>query len=57
LAEETLEAAYVVQVLGEALPKLVDRGVVSASDFPLMQALIDIVVHEQPVDLPLDAFF
>jgi glycerol-3-phosphate dehydrogenase (NAD(P)+) len=57
LAEETLEAAFVVQVLGEALPKLVARGVVSAADFPLMQALIDVVVHERPLDLPFDAFF
>ena len=57
LAGETLEAAYVVQVLGEALPKLVARGIVSAADFPLMQALIDVVIHERPVDLPFDAFF
>lgn len=57
LAGETLEAAYVVQVLGEALPKLVARGVLDAAGFPLMQALIDVVVHEHPVDLPLDAFF
>jgi glycerol-3-phosphate dehydrogenase (NAD(P)+) len=57
LAGETLEAAYVVQVLGEALPKLVARGILDTADFPLMQALIDVVVHEHPVDLPLDVFF
>jgi len=57
MAGETLEAADCVLVMGEALPKLVARGVADLEDFPLMGALIDIVVHGQPVDLPLDAFF
>ena len=57
LAGVTLEAAYIVQQLGEALPKLAARGVVGPDDFPLMQTLIDVVVHERPVDLPFDAFF
>jgi hypothetical protein len=57
LAGETLEAAYIVQVLGEALPKLATRGIFGTEDFPLMRALIDVVVCERPVDLPLDACF
>jgi glycerol-3-phosphate dehydrogenase (NAD(P)+) len=54
--EETLEAAFIVQQMGKALPKLTTRGVVAPEDFPLMRALVDTVVHGQPVDLPLDTF-
>jgi glycerol-3-phosphate dehydrogenase (NAD(P)+) len=57
LAEETLEAAEIVLVLGEALPKLTERGVVEAADFPLLRALVDVVSRGRPGHLPLDAFF
>ena len=57
MAGETLEAAECVKVMGEALPKLAARGTVNPEDFPLMQALVDVVVHSRPVDPPLDAFF
>jgi glycerol-3-phosphate dehydrogenase (NAD(P)+) len=56
MAEETLEAADCVVVVGKALPKLEARGIVGPEDFPLMRALVDIVVHGRPADLPLDAF-
>jgi len=57
LAEETLEAAEIVQVMADALPRLTARGVIGAGDFPLMRALANILVHGHPVDLPLDTFF
>ena len=57
MAGETLEAAYIVEVLGKALPKLAERGVISPDDFPYLRALADVIVHGRPVDLPLDAFF
>jgi glycerol-3-phosphate dehydrogenase (NAD(P)+) len=57
MAEETLEAAQIVLVLGEALPKLTERGVVDAADFPLLRALADVVSRGRPGHLPLDAFF
>jgi glycerol-3-phosphate dehydrogenase (NAD(P)+) len=57
MAGETLEAAQCVQVMGKALPKLEARGVIGAEDFPLLRALVDIVVHGQSVALPLDGFF
>jgi glycerol-3-phosphate dehydrogenase (NAD(P)+) len=57
MAGETLEAAECVLVMGGALPKLAARGLVSSDDFPLMRALVDIVVHGRPPDLSLDAFF
>jgi len=57
MAGETLEAAEVVQVLGDALPRLAQRGVVDLQDFPYLRALVDVVVHGQPAELPVDAFF
>jgi glycerol-3-phosphate dehydrogenase (NAD(P)+) len=56
MEEETLEAAFIVQQIGKALPKLTAQGLVAPDDFPLMRALVDTVVHGQPIDLPLDAF-
>ncbi len=56
MEEETLEAAFIVQQMGKALPNLTAQGLIAPDDFPLMRALVDTVVHEQPIDLPLDAF-
>jgi glycerol-3-phosphate dehydrogenase (NAD(P)+) len=57
MAGETLEAAEIVRTMGTALPKLTRRGIVGPDELPLLRALIDIVVHSSPVDLPFDAFF
>jgi len=57
MAGETLEGAQTVRTMGYALPRLEARGVISSHDFPLMRALVDIVVHSRPVGLSLDAFF
>jgi glycerol-3-phosphate dehydrogenase (NAD(P)+) len=56
MEEETLEAAFIVQQMGKALPKLTAQGLIAPDDFPLMRALVDTVVHGQPIDLPLDTF-
>ncbi|NLF00158.1 MAG: glycerol-3-phosphate dehydrogenase [Anaerolineales bacterium] len=57
MAGETLEAAEIVRVMGGALPKLAARGLLSPSDFPLLGALVDVVVHGREAALPLDDFF
>ena len=57
MSGETLEAAEIVKVMGAALPKLTARGVVGPEEFPLLRTLVDVVVHGQPLDLPLDDFF
>ena len=57
MAGETLEAAAIVQVLGDALPKLTERGIIRPEDFPLLRALASVVVHGAPAELPLGAFF
>ena len=56
MAGETLESVEIIRTMGEALPKLADRGLCDRKNFPLIQMLADIVVREQPVDFPLDAF-
>ena len=57
MAGETLEGAEIVRVMGYALPKLERRGLIAADDFPLMQVLVDVIVHGCPIELRLDAFF
>ena len=57
MAEQTLEAAMIIRVMGEAIPKLTTRGILAPEDLSLLRALADFVVHDRPIDLPLDAFF
>lgn len=57
MAGVTLESAEIVRVMGQALPRLVQRGRLRAEELPLMRTLIDVVVHGQPVDILLDTFF
>lgn len=57
MAGETLEAAYVIEQLGQAWPQLIARGALKAGALPLMETLIDVVALGRPLDLPLDAFF
>ncbi|HYL79556.1 MAG TPA: hypothetical protein VEU07_02020, partial [Candidatus Acidoferrum sp.] len=57
MAGATLEGAEIVGVLGRALPRLAQRGVLGAGDLPLMRALVDVVVNARPVEIILDAFF
>jgi glycerol-3-phosphate dehydrogenase (NAD(P)+) len=57
MAGETLEGAAIVQVMGSVVPRFVSRGLVKDGELPLLQALIDILVHGQPVEFALDHFF
>ncbi len=57
MAGETLESAEIVRTMGEALPRLTARGVITLEDFPLLRLLVEVVVHDRAVDLPLDTFF
>jgi glycerol-3-phosphate dehydrogenase (NAD(P)+) len=56
LAGETLEAAACVQVMGQVLPVLEACGAIGPADLPLMRALVGVVVHGHPVELPLERF-
>jgi glycerol-3-phosphate dehydrogenase (NAD(P)+) len=53
----TLEGAAAIQVIGGALPKLTDRGIVDAADFPLMRHLYAVVGENQPLHIPWSSFF
>ena len=44
-------------MIGGALPQLTERGVVAASDFPLLRALYDIIGKDQPLHIPCGAMF
>lgn len=53
----TLEGVAAIEVIGGALPKLTERGLVAPEDFPLMRHLYAVVAEDEPVDMPWDTFF
>jgi len=57
LGNPTLEGAAAIRVIGGALPKLTERGVVDAADFPLLRHLYEVIALERPVDIPFAKFF
>ena len=57
LGHITLEGAAAIRVIGGALPKLTERGIVGADEFPLLRHLYEVIGLEQPLDLPWARFF
>lgn len=53
----TLEGVAAIEVIGGALPKLTERGLVGEEDFPLMRHLHAVVADDEPVDMPWGTFF
>jgi glycerol-3-phosphate dehydrogenase (NAD(P)+) len=53
----TLEGAAAIEVIGGALPKLTERGIIERGDFPLMRHLHSVVVSDEPLDMPWHTFF
>lgn len=53
----TLEGVAAIRVIGGALPRLTERGVVAEEDFPLMRHLHAVVALDEPVDMPWEKFF
>ena len=53
----TLEGVAAIRVIGGALERLTERGVVPPEDFPLMRHLYDVVAKDEPVDMPWETFF
>jgi glycerol-3-phosphate dehydrogenase (NAD(P)+) len=53
----TLEGAAAIEVIGGALPKLTERGIVEEGDFPLMRHLHSVVALDRPLDMPWSTFF
>lgn len=57
LGHPTLEGAAAIRQIGEALPKLSERGIVDPEDFPLLHHLYEVIALERPVDMPWSSFF
>ena len=57
MAGETLEAAEIIRVMGDALPVMESRGLISTMDLPLMRFLINTIVNNKTIEVPLDKFF
>jgi glycerol-3-phosphate dehydrogenase (NAD(P)+) len=53
----TLEGVAAIGVIGGALLKLTERGVIQEQDFPLMRHLYGVVAEDEPLDMPWDTFF
>lgn len=53
----TLEGVAAIGVIGEALEKLTDRGVVRPGDFPLARYLHRIVTRDVALEMPWSSFF
>ncbi|MFT3888090.1 MAG: glycerol-3-phosphate dehydrogenase [Arachnia sp.] len=53
----TLEGAAAIGVIGKALVRLTERGVVAPGRFPLLRHLYEVVGLDRPVDVPWDTFF
>ncbi len=53
----TLEGVAAIQVIGGALPRLTERGVIGAAGFPLLRHLHAVVTRDAPPAMPWGAFF
>lgn len=53
----TLEGAAAIQVVGDTLPKLQERGIISADDFPLLRQLHAVVAKDERLEMPWNSFF
>jgi glycerol-3-phosphate dehydrogenase (NAD(P)+) len=53
----TLEGAAAIAVIGGAMAKLTERGVIAPEDFPLMRHLHAVISEDEPLDMPWSTFF
>ncbi len=53
----TLEGAAAIKVIGGAVLRLTERGVVDETRFPLLRHLYEVVGLDRPVNMPWDRFF
>ncbi len=57
MGDVTLEGAAAIRVVGGALPKLTERGIIGPEEFPLLRHLHAVVGRQQPPRIPWSAFF
>jgi glycerol-3-phosphate dehydrogenase (NAD(P)+) len=53
----TLEGVAAIRVIGAALERLTDRGIIAPADFPLTRFLYNLVARDAPLDIPWSSFF
>ncbi len=53
----TLEGAAAIKVIGAAMERLTERGVVNPEQFPLLRHLYEVVGLDRSVNVPWDSFF
>ena len=53
----TLEGAAAIVVIGGALPRLTERGIVKPEDFPLLRHLHAVIARDELLNMPWDTFF
>ncbi len=53
----TLEGAAAIEVIGGAVARLTQRGILAPEDFPLMRHLHAVIAEDEPLDMPWSTFF
>ena len=53
----TREGAAAIEVIGGALPRLTERGIIGPGELPLMRHLYAVVALDEPLDMPWKTFF
>lgn len=53
----TLEGTAAIEVIGGALPRLTERGIVDPEGLPLMRHLYEVVARDEPLDMPWETLF
>jgi glycerol-3-phosphate dehydrogenase (NAD(P)+) len=57
LAGETLEGAYVIKQLAQALAVWETRGLIGPDELPLLRMLCRVITQDAPVEIPFDRLF
>jgi glycerol-3-phosphate dehydrogenase (NAD(P)+) len=57
MPDDTIEGAALITAIGPTVERLFDREQLDGEALPLLQAMIDIVCHDGPPNIPWDAFF
>ena len=53
----TLEGAAAIVVIGGALPRLTERGIIKPEDFPLLRHLHAVIARDELLNMPWKTFF
>jgi glycerol-3-phosphate dehydrogenase (NAD(P)+) len=57
MPDDTVEGAELALAIGPTIEAMVAKGELDGAALPLLRAVIDIVCHDGPVEIPWDAFF